>query len=159
MPVLAGAQGGSATSHGFPPPQRGSRREVGRLSFGAVEWVALFVWLLVLTLALPLGAGALLRPEFGLAAMLAPVGFVGTLLFIILGGQSWLLWVAAAAGVVGFFAVAVGAYAIVTGTSVRSSAWALHLEELTGGLAGALLFLLFYATAPTVAAALGATAS
>ena len=36
---------------------------------------------------------------------------------------------------------------------------ALDLEELSGGLAGALLFLLFYATAPTVAAALGATAS
>jgi len=159
MPVLAGAQGGSTPSHGFPLPQRATGRQVGQLSFRAVEWVALFVWLLVLTLALPLGAGALLRPEFGLAAMLAPVGFIGTLLFIILGGHSWLLWVAAGAGVVAFFAVAVGAYAIVAGTSVRSSTWALHLEELTGGLAAALLFMLFYATAPTVAAALGATAS
>jgi hypothetical protein len=158
MPVLAGAQAVSTPSHGSSP-QRATGREVGQLSFRAVEWVALFVWLIVLTVALPLGAGAVLRPEFGLAAMLAPVGFVGTLLFIILGGHSWLLWVAAGAGAVAFFAVAVGAYAIVSGTSVRSSTWALHLEELSGGLAGALLFLLFYATAPTVAAALGATAS
>ena len=143
----------------FPSPQRATGREVGQLSFRAVEWVALFVWLLVLTLALPLAAGAVLRPEFGLAAILAPVGFVGTLLFIILGGHPQQPRMAAGAGAVAFLAVAVGAYALVTETSVRSSTWALHLEELTGGLAGALLFLLFYATAPPVAAALGATAS
>jgi hypothetical protein len=124
-----------------------------------VEWVAVFVWLLVVMVALPLGAGSLLRPELGLAATLALVGFVGTLLFIIVGGHSWLLWVAAGAGAVAFLAVAVAAYGLVAGTSVRSSNPALHLEELTGGLAAAQLFLLFYAIAPTVAAACGATAT
>ena len=34
-----------------------------------MEWVALFVWLFVVMTALPLGAGAVLRPEFGLAAL------------------------------------------------------------------------------------------
>jgi hypothetical protein len=124
-----------------------------------VEWLAVFMWLLVVMVALPLGAGSLLRPELGLAATLALVGFVGTLLFIILGGHSWLLWVAAGAGAVAFLAVAVAAYGLVAGTSVRSSDAALHLEELTGGLAAAQLFLLFYAVAPTVAAACGATAT
>jgi hypothetical protein len=124
-----------------------------------VEWLAVFVWLMVLLLALPLGAGALLRPELGLAAMLSVVGFVGTLLFIILGGHSWLLWVAAGAGVVAFLAVGVASYGLVTGNTQRSSNATLQLEELTAGLGAAALFLLFYAVAPTIAAACGATAT
>ncbi|HEX4623873.1 MAG TPA: hypothetical protein VH231_05425 [Solirubrobacteraceae bacterium] len=124
-----------------------------------MEWVALFVWLLVLMTALPLGAGAVLRPEFGLAALLAPLGFVGVLLFIILGGHSWLLWVAAGIGVVSFLAVAVGSYGIVAGATTRSSNAALYVEESSGLLSAAMLFLLVYAVAPTSAAACGATAT
>jgi hypothetical protein len=139
--------------------QRTSGGQVGQLWFRRVEWLALFMWLLVVMVALPLGAGALLRPELGLAALLSLVGFTGTLLYVILEEHTWLLWAAAGAGGIAFLAVAVAGHAMVTGTSVRSSNWALYLEELSGGLAAAQLFLLFYAVAPTVAAALGATAS
>jgi len=57
--------------------------------------------------ALPLGAGALVRPELGRAALLAMAGLALTIVYVIVQSGKWPLWAAAGAGVAAFLAVAV----------------------------------------------------
>jgi hypothetical protein len=77
-----------------------------------MEWVALGVWLLVVGLALPLGAlGAFGAPSLALQSLAAIGGLAVLVVYIALDGgpgHRVLLWVALALGVVGALAVAKG---------------------------------------------------
>jgi hypothetical protein len=109
--------------------------------------------------ALPLGAGSLVRPELGLAAMLSLVGLGFTVVYVIVQEGRWPLWAAAGAGVAAFLAVAVASAGYLSDSGTPGSNRMLLVQEATAGLAAAQLFLLFYATAFTFAAAGGATVS
>jgi hypothetical protein len=124
-----------------------------------MEWVALVTWGLVMMVALPLGVGAVVRPEFALAAMVAGAGFVLTLLWVIIEGNKWPLWAATGCGVVALVLVGVGSMGLVTSDRSYGSDRLQLIAESVSGLAAAQLFLLLYVTLFTGAAALGATAS
>jgi len=124
-----------------------------------VEWVALVTWVIVVLVALPLGAGAVLRPELGLAAMLSLAGLALTVVWVIVEGGRWPLWVAAGCGVVALAAVGLAAMGLVTSDRSYGSDRMQLVAENAAGLAGAQIFLLLYVTLFTFAAAFGATAS
>ena len=124
-----------------------------------MEWLALVTWVVVVLVALPLGAGSVLRPELGLATMLCLVGLGLTIVYVIVQGGHWPLWAATGAGIVAFIAVASASAGYLSPSSSPGSDRLLQVQEHAAGLAAAQLFLLFYVTAFTVAAAAGATVS
>jgi hypothetical protein len=101
-----------------------------------MEWVALMVWIVVASLALPISAGALSgAPGLGLQAVAAIGGLVFCALFIILDGPLWAGWVAVGMAVLGVVADTWGADTLLSGDRAVSADLQ-GLEETAAGLLG-----------------------
>ncbi|HEY4095039.1 MAG TPA: hypothetical protein VGM33_06005 [Baekduia sp.] len=75
-----------------------------------MEWVALMVWVLVVSLALPVALGALSGAlGLGLQGAAAIGGLALTILFIIFDGPLWMGWAAFAMAVLGILGGLAGA--------------------------------------------------
>src|SRR5205085_1060127 len=80
-----------------------------------MEWAAVILWALVVGLALPLGAGAVMgAPTLGLQPICALGGFALCVLFIVLGGGTALAWCAFGLAVLGALLVVVGARQLIS---------------------------------------------
>jgi hypothetical protein len=121
-----------------------------------VEWFVLFVWLIVLLVALPLGAGPV-RGWVSLAiqALAAIAGFALVIAYIADNQSSAWAWAAAAAGVAGVLAVSVAAAHLVSDREGAVRATNQRAEERDGMLAGVELPLLVVAALLTMLLALG----
>ncbi len=120
-----------------------------------MEWFALFVWVIVFFIALPLGAGLFRgRISLGVQALAASAGLA--LLIIYIGGEpsAW-AWAASIAGVVGVLAVFVAAVGLVSDREPAVAATNQRAEELEAKLAGVQLPLLVVAALLTMLVALG----
>ncbi|WP_272473324.1 hypothetical protein [Baekduia alba] len=101
-----------------------------------MEWVALMVWIVIVSLALPVAFGALSgAPGLALQAVAAIGGLAAVALFIILDGPVWTGWVAVGLAVAGIVADLMGAERLLS--AERSvSADLQGIEELEAGLLG-----------------------
>lgn len=110
-----------------------------------MEWLGLFIWVLVAALALPLAAlGSLTSPWLGLQSLLALGGLVFCVLFIAIGG-GWLAWTSTGLALAGAVALGLGAARLASDEPRTASAGQMA-EEHAASLAGFELPLL-----PTVA--------
>lgn len=73
-----------------------------------MEWLALFTWVVLLAVALPLGRGAFAAPPLGLQPPLAIAGVVLAVLFVA-NGAAGLAWAAFAVALAGVATLASGA--------------------------------------------------
>ncbi|MGZ4276899.1 MAG: hypothetical protein ACXVFN_07940 [Solirubrobacteraceae bacterium] len=119
-----------------------------------MEWIALFIWLLVAALGLPPGRHALNETaSLGLEAMAAGGGFVLSAAFVAFEEPPILAWGATAMGVLGLVASAVAALWLVSDRAVASPAGQ-GAEETDALLEGILLPLFVGATTFSLLAAL-----
>jgi hypothetical protein len=123
-----------------------------------MEWLALLLWLIIVSVALPLGLGALGQLAFGVQAPAALGGFALTVLFIALGGSDWIAWAAFGCAIVASLAVSVGA-AWVVRSDRGISPLGQSGEEVMAALAGIELPLLLVGVLVNLAVALGMTAA
>src|SRR4051794_41809071 len=101
-----------------------------------MEWVAVIVWVLILTLALPVAlAGALSSVALAAQGLFVTLGFAGCVLFIILDGDTWPAWVSLGMAVAALLAVLVGA-ARLASDDPRTMGAGPAADELAAGLAG-----------------------
>jgi hypothetical protein len=102
-----------------------------------VEWLTLALWLLVLLIALPLGAGLLHgRVSLGLQAMAAGAGLALIVVYVIVG-DSALAWVASGVALIGLLATVTGAVNLISAREDGVPAVSTSAEEVEAGLAGA----------------------
>jgi hypothetical protein len=107
-----------------------------------MEWIALFVWVCVAGIALPLGRHALGETgALGLQAMAAAGGLGLCVLFVAIGRPPILAWGAVALGAIG--AVAVGAAAVWLISDTRPVSPAGQGAEETDALLAAIVLPLF----------------
>ena len=121
-----------------------------------MEWVALVIWLLaLLPSALLAITGGLTSPWFFLQALLAPLGFVATIVFIT-AGENWLAWAAAALALVSAALTGLGVQMLVSDEGHDFTAGQ-TAEEFAGSFAGIAIPLLMTLTFIMVLAAVGVT--
>jgi hypothetical protein len=107
-----------------------------------MEWVALFVWVLIAALALPVAAGALSgAPGLALQAIAVLGGLVLCALFIILDGPRWAGWLTVAMAVIAVIAALWGADALLS-DGRPASPDTQPMSEVAAGLLGVELPLL-----------------
>jgi len=102
-----------------------------------VEWLTLALWLLVLMIALPLGAGLLHgRLSLGLQAMAAGAGLVLIVVYVIVG-DSTLAWVASGVALIGLLATLIGVMNLISAREDGVAPVSTSADEVEAGLAGA----------------------
>jgi len=119
-----------------------------------MEWLALAMWALVATVALPVGGGAFAAPALGLIPPLGLAGLVLAVLFAAGGADAAaLMWIAAALGLAGAALTGTGAGQLIAEEEPGSPALG-RGEELASVFAGVAWPLFAVAAAISVLAAL-----
>lgn len=122
-----------------------------------MEWLTLALWLLVLMIALPLGAGLLHgRLSLGLQAMAAGAGLVLIVVYVIVG-DSTLAWVASGVALIGLLATLIGVMNLISAREDGVAPVSTSADEVEAGLAGAQVPFFSVTLIVTLALALGLT--
>jgi hypothetical protein len=122
-----------------------------------MEWVGAIVWVVILTLALPVAlAGVLSSVALGAQGLFVTLGFAGCVLFIILDGDTWPAWVSLGMAVAALVATLVGAARLVS-DDPRTMGAGPAADELAAGLAGVEMSFLLAAGGAMLLAITGVT--
>jgi hypothetical protein len=100
-----------------------------------MEWVSLILWLIIASMALPLGLGAIANPLLGLQALAVLGGLAMSVLWVFGIGSEDTAWIAFACAVVGVAATWTAGAWIVTGDRAVSPVGQTG-EELLAALIG-----------------------
>jgi hypothetical protein len=122
-----------------------------------MEWVGLAMWAITAGLGLGLAlTGGLTAPSIGLGGMLAGLGFVFAILYVVIDDPRWPAWVSAGLAFAAALLVSLGCMRLLS-DEPRSASAGQDAEELAAALAGVEIPLLFTGGFFMVLAAAGIT--